>query len=115
MIPKVEPCLCGIKGVLSPLRPPVVKGFQEYSEPEAATPGSPQRRTAAGGGGAEDEGVLLPLGENVLTHNLGIPVLIVCTKVSGASPLLSLLTSSRCRVLVVGTDGGNSLHRDVAP
>lgn len=57
----------------------MVKAFQEYAEPEESTPSSPQRRAPAAGG--EDESVLLPLGDNVLTHNLGIPVLIVCTKV----------------------------------
>ncbi|KTG38416.1 hypothetical protein cypCar_00021166 [Cyprinus carpio] len=56
----------------------MVKAFQEYAEPEESTPASPQRRAPAAGG--EDESVLLPLGDNVLTHNLGIPVLIVCTK-----------------------------------
>lgn len=63
---------------------PVVKAFQEYSEPEDATPSSPQRRAATGG---EDEAVVLPLGDNTLTHNLGIPVLIVCTKVRGVLQL----------------------------
>lgn len=57
----------------------VVKAFQEYAEPEEATPSSPQRRAPAAAG--EDDSVLLPLGDNVLTHNLGLPVLIVCTKV----------------------------------
>ncbi|TRY69775.1 hypothetical protein DNTS_006005 [Danionella cerebrum] len=63
----------------------LVKAFQEYVEPEEATPGSPQRRapTAAG----DDESVLLPLGDNILTHNLGIPVLIVCTKCDAVSVL----------------------------
>ncbi|XP_071375791.1 cytoplasmic dynein 1 light intermediate chain 2 isoform X1 [Centroberyx affinis] len=55
----------------------MVKAFQEYAEPEDATPASPQRRAPTAG---EDEAVVLPLGENTLTHNLGIPVLIVCTK-----------------------------------
>uniref|UniRef100_A0AAY4AZM4 Dynein light intermediate chain n=1 Tax=Denticeps clupeoides TaxID=299321 RepID=A0AAY4AZM4_9TELE len=64
----------------------VVKAFQEYTEPEEATPSSPQRRTPAAATG-EDESVLLPLGENVLTHNLGIPVLIVCTKCDAVSVL----------------------------
>lgn len=56
----------------------VVKAFQEYAEPEDANPSSPQRRAPTAG---EDEAVVLPLSENTLTHNLGIPVLIVCTKV----------------------------------
>uniref|UniRef100_A0A8C1GZ92 Dynein light intermediate chain n=1 Tax=Cyprinus carpio carpio TaxID=630221 RepID=A0A8C1GZ92_CYPCA len=63
----------------------VVKAFQEYAEPEESTPSSPQRRAPAAGG--EDESVLLPLGDNVLTHNLGIPVLIVCTKCDAVSVL----------------------------
>uniref|UniRef100_A0A8C1F5J0 Dynein light intermediate chain n=1 Tax=Cyprinus carpio carpio TaxID=630221 RepID=A0A8C1F5J0_CYPCA len=63
----------------------VVKAFQEYAEPEESTPASPQRRAPAAGG--EDESVLLPLGDNVLTHNLGIPVLIVCTKCDAVSVL----------------------------
>ncbi|KAJ8400450.1 hypothetical protein AAFF_G00395740 [Aldrovandia affinis] len=63
----------------------MVKNFQEYAEPEEATPASPQRRGPAGG--PEDEGVLLPLGDNVLTHNLGFPVLIVCTKCDAVSAL----------------------------
>lgn len=58
---------------------PVVKAFQEYSEPEDANSSSPQRRAPTAG---EDEAVVLPLGENTLTHNLGIPVLVVCTKAS---------------------------------
>lgn len=57
----------------------LVKEFQEYVEPEEGTHGSPQRRAPVPG--QEEEEVVLPLGENVLTHNLGIPVLVVCTKV----------------------------------
>ncbi|XP_056134682.1 cytoplasmic dynein 1 light intermediate chain 2 isoform X2 [Lampris incognitus] len=62
----------------------MVKAFQDYTEPEEATPSSPQRRATATG---EDEGVVLPLGDNTLTHNLGIPVLIVCTKCDAVSVL----------------------------
>lgn len=57
----------------------VVKIFQEYVEPEGGYQGSPQRR---GPSGQDEENIALPLGENVLTHNLGIPVVVVCTKVS---------------------------------
>ncbi|XP_062845308.1 cytoplasmic dynein 1 light intermediate chain 2 [Trichomycterus rosablanca] len=63
----------------------MVKAFQEYVEPEEAIPSSPQRRSAPAVG--DDESVLLPLGENVLTHNLGIPVLIVCTKCDAVTGL----------------------------
>jgi len=64
----------------------VVKAFQEYVEPEEATPSSPQRRGPAAAG--DDESVLLPLGDNILTHNLGIPVLIVCTKVGESDQII---------------------------
>ncbi|XP_060767105.1 cytoplasmic dynein 1 light intermediate chain 2 isoform X1 [Neoarius graeffei] len=63
----------------------MVRMFQEYVEPEDTTPSSPQRRSAPAGG--DDESVVLPLGENVLTHNLGIPVLIVCTKCDAVTVL----------------------------
>lgn len=56
-----------------------MKAFQEYVEPEEGYQGSPQRRAPPG---QDDENVALPLGDNVLTHNLGIPVIVVCTKVS---------------------------------
>lgn len=62
----------------------MVKAFQEYAEPEDATQASPQRRAPTAG---EDEAVVLPLGDNTLTHNLGIPVLIVCTKCDAVSVL----------------------------
>nr|XP_020670041.1 cytoplasmic dynein 1 light intermediate chain 2 [Pogona vitticeps] len=61
-----------------------VKAFQEYVEPEEGYQGSPQRR---GPPGQEDENVILPLGDNVLTHNLGIPVIVVCTKCDAMSIL----------------------------
>nr|XP_013796596.1 PREDICTED: cytoplasmic dynein 1 light intermediate chain 2 isoform X1 [Apteryx mantelli mantelli]XP_013796597.1 PREDICTED: cytoplasmic dynein 1 light intermediate chain 2 isoform X1 [Apteryx mantelli mantelli] len=62
-----------------------IKEFQEYVEPEEGYQGSPQRRGPSSG--QEDESVSLPLGENVLTHNLGIPVLVVCTKCDAVSVL----------------------------
>ncbi|XP_075571018.1 cytoplasmic dynein 1 light intermediate chain 2 isoform X2 [Pelecanus crispus] len=62
-----------------------IKEFQEYVEPEEGYQGSPQRRGPSSG--QEDERVSLPLGENVLTHNLGIPVLVVCTKCDAVSVL----------------------------
>ncbi|KAM4722594.1 cytoplasmic dynein 1 light intermediate chain 2 isoform 2-T2 [Rhinophrynus dorsalis] len=66
----------------------IVKDFQEYvePEPEEASSGSPQRRGPATSG-MEDENVILPLGDNILTHNLGIPVLVVCTKCDAVSVL----------------------------
>ncbi|XP_029464055.1 cytoplasmic dynein 1 light intermediate chain 2 isoform X2 [Rhinatrema bivittatum] len=64
----------------------LVKDFQEYVEPEETLQGSPQRR-APSVSGQEDENIILPLGENILTHNLGIPVLVVCTKCDAVSVL----------------------------
>lgn len=71
---------------LFPLTPPVIRDFQEYVEPGEDFPASPQRRTT---GAQEDRGdsVVLPLGADTLTHNLGLPVLVVCTKVSLLSDL----------------------------
>lgn len=57
-----------------------MKEFQDYVEPEEGCQGSPQRRGPLSSG-PDEENVALPLGDNVLTHNLGIPVLVVCTKV----------------------------------
>ncbi|KAF7210707.1 cytoplasmic dynein 1 light intermediate chain 1 [Nothobranchius furzeri] len=59
----------------------IVKHFQEYTEPGSGEDGASQRRSE------EEEGVLLPLGDNTLTHNLGIPVVVVCTKCDAISTL----------------------------
>ncbi|XP_068847750.1 cytoplasmic dynein 1 light intermediate chain 2 isoform X2 [Ovis canadensis] len=64
----------------------VVKDFQDYVEPEEGCQGSPQRRGPLTSG-PDEENVALPLGDNVLTHNLGIPVLVVCTKCDAVSVL----------------------------
>ncbi|KAM6959410.1 cytoplasmic dynein 1 light intermediate chain 1 [Aplochiton taeniatus] len=58
----------------------LVKQFQEYTEP-GSEEGTPQRRSD------EEESVILPLGDNTLTHNLGIPMLVVCTKCDAISTL----------------------------
>uniref|UniRef100_A0A8C5CUM0 Dynein light intermediate chain n=1 Tax=Gadus morhua TaxID=8049 RepID=A0A8C5CUM0_GADMO len=59
----------------------LVKQFQEYTEPGSGEDGAPQRRSE------EEESVLLPLGENTLTNNLGIPMVVVCTKCDAISTL----------------------------
>lgn len=59
----------------------IVKQFQEYTEPGSGEDGTPQRRNE------EEESVLLPLGDNTLTHNLGIPIVVVCTKCDAISTL----------------------------
>uniref|UniRef100_A0A6Q2Y8N5 Dynein light intermediate chain n=1 Tax=Esox lucius TaxID=8010 RepID=A0A6Q2Y8N5_ESOLU len=57
----------------------LVRQFQEYTEPGGDHSASPQRRNPVAGD-AEEECVVLPLGDNTLTHNLGVPVMVVCTK-----------------------------------
>ncbi|XP_056382073.1 cytoplasmic dynein 1 light intermediate chain 2 [Hyla sarda] len=64
----------------------IIKDFQEYVEPEDTSSGSPQRRGPTSSG-TEEENIILPLGDNILTHNLGIPVLVVCTKCDAVSVL----------------------------
>uniref|UniRef100_A0AAY5E8S9 Dynein light intermediate chain n=1 Tax=Electrophorus electricus TaxID=8005 RepID=A0AAY5E8S9_ELEEL len=61
----------------------VVKQFQEYMEPGSDLEAMPQRRNPE----SEEESVVLPLGENALTHNLGIPLVVVCTKCDAISAL----------------------------
>ncbi|XP_010871656.1 cytoplasmic dynein 1 light intermediate chain 1 isoform X2 [Esox lucius] len=58
----------------------LVRQFQEYVEPGGEESAS-QRRSE------EEENVLLPLGENTLTHNLGLPMVVVCTKCDAISAL----------------------------
>ncbi|KAM4614395.1 cytoplasmic dynein 1 light intermediate chain 2 [Discoglossus pictus] len=73
-------------GEMRELEQKIVKDFQEYQEPEEASSASPQRRGPTLSG-PEEENVILPLGDNILTHNLGIPVLVVCTKCDAVSVL----------------------------
>ncbi|XP_022377211.1 cytoplasmic dynein 1 light intermediate chain 1 isoform X3 [Enhydra lutris kenyoni] len=64
----------------------VIRDFQEYVEPGEDFPASPQRRNT-GSQEDKDDSVVLPLGADTLTHNLGIPVLVVCTKCDAISVL----------------------------
>ncbi|ELK17950.1 Cytoplasmic dynein 1 light intermediate chain 1 [Pteropus alecto] len=57
----------------------LIRDFQEYVEPGEDFPASPQRRNTVSQED-KDDSVVLPLGADTLTHNLGIPVLVVCTK-----------------------------------
>uniref|UniRef100_A0A8B9HEG1 Dynein light intermediate chain n=1 Tax=Astyanax mexicanus TaxID=7994 RepID=A0A8B9HEG1_ASTMX len=61
----------------------LVKQFQEYVEPGSDMESVPQRRNPE----SEEESIVLPLGENTLTHNLGIPLVVVCTKCDAISTL----------------------------
>ena len=54
----------------------MVRQFQQYEEPGEGQAQSKRKSKS------DDEQVLLPLGENTLTHNLGIPIVVVVTKVS---------------------------------
>lgn len=53
-----------------------MRQFQEYVEPDEST--EDRRRS----GIKDEDKVLLPLDENVLTDNLGLPMVVVVTKVS---------------------------------
>ncbi|KAG8139236.1 hypothetical protein E2320_002004, partial [Naja naja] len=57
----------------------VVRDFQEYKEPGEDFPTSPQRRNTSSQED-KDDSVILPLSADTLTCNLGIPVVVVCTK-----------------------------------
>ncbi|KAJ8273157.1 hypothetical protein GJAV_G00098190 [Gymnothorax javanicus] len=64
----------------------LVRQFQEYTEPGSNFNVSPQRRNPAMADGGE-ENIVLPLGDNTLTHNLGVPMVVVCTKCDAISGL----------------------------
>ncbi|XP_063308293.1 cytoplasmic dynein 1 light intermediate chain 1 [Pelobates fuscus] len=64
----------------------MVRNYQAYVEPGEECPVSPQRRNTSLQE-EQDESVILPLGEDTLTHNLGIPVVVVCTKCDAISIL----------------------------
>ncbi|KAJ7322516.1 hypothetical protein JRQ81_018803 [Phrynocephalus forsythii] len=64
----------------------MVREFQEYTEPGEDFPASPQRRNTSLQED-KDDSVILPLGADTLTCNLGIPVVVVCTKCDAISLL----------------------------
>ncbi|XP_068696771.1 cytoplasmic dynein 1 light intermediate chain 2-like [Montipora capricornis] len=59
----------------------IVRQFQEYAEPDE--PNEDRRRS----GIKDEDRVLLPLDENVLTDNLGLPMIVVITKTDCMSSL----------------------------
>ena len=61
-----------------------MRQFQEYADPEDAV--EDRRRS----GLKDEDKVLLPLDENVLTDNLGLPVVVVVTKVRSCQNPLSV-------------------------
>ncbi len=74
----------------------VVRDFQEYTEPDKAE--VQPRRSGMSTSISEDDNVLLPLGETTLTHNLGLPIVLVVTKV--------------CKITVHITCVRNALYSD---
>ena len=67
----------------------VIRFYQEYVEPDENTPANqaPLRRDVnplhpQAPATVDEDKVLLPLGENILSQNLGIPIIVVITKVS---------------------------------
>ncbi|XP_066547400.1 cytoplasmic dynein 1 light intermediate chain 1 isoform X2 [Amia ocellicauda] len=72
--------------VMRDLEQKLVRHFQEYTEPGTEITASPQRRNPSVADG-DEESIVLPLGENTLTHNLGVPVVVVCTKCDAISTL----------------------------
>ncbi|XP_070193034.1 cytoplasmic dynein 1 light intermediate chain 2-like isoform X2 [Littorina saxatilis] len=71
----------------------LVRFFQDYTEPEesqSSTPAPPRTDTNPlhpAAQASDDEKVVLPLGENVLVQNLGIPIVVVLTKCDSMSVL----------------------------
>ena len=59
----------------------VTRHFQEYVEPGDEMSQSWRSTGPASRTSGVDEKVLLPLGEDTLTHNLGVPIIVVITKV----------------------------------
>ncbi|XP_036394950.1 cytoplasmic dynein 1 light intermediate chain 1-like isoform X1 [Megalops cyprinoides] len=72
--------------VMREMEQKLVRHFQEYVEPGSNLNISPQRRNPTAPD-TEEEGIVLPLGDNTLTHNLGIPMVVVCTKCDAMSGL----------------------------
>ena len=72
----LECCALGILVILFTI---VTKDFQEYKDPEEIEEESKSKTRLLSEG--EPDEVTLPLGENVLVNNLGIPIIIVVTKV----------------------------------
>lgn len=63
----------------------VARQFQEYVDPEEAVSDENKRRSGAGI--KDEEKVLLPLDEDVLVDNLGLPMVVVVTKVIDCNAL----------------------------
>ncbi|XP_067935323.1 cytoplasmic dynein 1 light intermediate chain 2-like [Watersipora subatra] len=69
--------------VMQQCKQKIIKHYQDYVEPDSL---SSSRLTAPSSGEDSDPSVL-PLGENVLINNLGVPVIVVLTKSDAISTL----------------------------
>jgi len=65
----------------------VVKQFQSYVDPE--------EKVDPVVASLDEDSVALPLGESTLTCNLGVPIVVVCTKVGGFR-LMSTVRTYTC-------------------
>lgn len=88
--------MCSVNVHLSPPKHAVVKQFQSYIDPE---------ESSAPVGGTEEEGVALPLGDTTLICNIGIPIIVVCCKVSGC------VCMSSCVCVCVVCDNVERMHK----
>jgi hypothetical protein len=79
-------CLFALKNVS--VVSTVIRFFQDYTEPSESQPSTPAPPRYDANPlhptpqQTEEEKVVLPLSDQVLSHNLGIPIVVVLTKVS---------------------------------
>ncbi|XP_062501034.1 cytoplasmic dynein 1 light intermediate chain 2-like [Corticium candelabrum] len=67
-------------GVVRELEERNIKAFQEYKDPEELTTATAMSSSPHAAGTEAASNVVLPLTDNVLSHNLGIPLAVVCNK-----------------------------------
>ena len=59
----------------------VVNQFREYKEPDESDEKRPGTHVTTSASSKDEEDVLLPLDETILSNNLGLPIIVVATKV----------------------------------
>ena len=87
----------------------VLKHFQGYSDPEEPEISLSGDSASA----ATDPSVALPLDDSVLTHNLGIPLIVVCCKVISERNLIAVnvcMSVSACVCMCTWTHVHVSIH-----
>ncbi|ELU06193.1 hypothetical protein CAPTEDRAFT_20224 [Capitella teleta] len=79
------------KDQLNEYKESLVRHFQDYTKPEDSASSKPRRTEDnplhPAPHKTEDEKVLLPLSESTLSHNLGIPIIVILTKTDAISSL----------------------------